>query len=91
MNKNLGLHLAWLVYRGAGQVEFEPPQIKTWEDTRSGANSPWAPIWVAPPLPADGRHSSQVVFSEPGTYTLRARADDGALTGDDELTVTVTR
>jgi hypothetical protein len=91
VNKNLGLHLAWLVYRGAGQVEFDPPQIKTWEDTRSGANSPWAPIWVAPPVPADGRYTSTVTFSEPGTYVLRARADDGALTGDDELTVTVTK
>jgi hypothetical protein len=91
VNKNLGLHLGWLVYRGAGQVEFDPPQIKTWEDTRSGANSPWAPIWVAPPPPADGRYTSTVTFSEPGTYVLRARADDGALTGDDELTVTVTK
>jgi hypothetical protein len=91
VNKNLGLHLGWFVYRGAGTVEFDPPQIKTWEDTRSGANSPWAPIWVAPPLPSDGKHSVQVTFSEPGTYVLRARADDGALTGDDELTVTVTR
>jgi hypothetical protein len=91
VNKNLGLHLAWLVYRGAGKVEFEPAQIKTWEDTRSGANSPWAPIWVAPPAPGDGRYSAQVTFSEPGTYVLRARADDGALTGDDELTVTVTK
>ncbi|MFN7980405.1 MAG: hypothetical protein U0Q11_00970 [Vicinamibacterales bacterium] len=88
VNKNLGLHLAWLVYRGAG-AEFDPPQIKTWEDTRSGANSPWAPIWVAPPVPADGRYTTKVTFSEPGTYVLRARADDGALTGDDELTVTV--
>lgn len=91
VNKNVGLHMAWLVYRGAGQVEFEPAQIKTWEDTRSGANSPWAPIWVAPPVPADGKYTAQVTFSEPGTYVLRARADDGALTGDDELTVTVTR
>ena len=91
VNKNLGLHLGWLVYRGAGQADFEPAQIKTWEDTRSGANSPWAPIWVAPPAPADGRHTAQVTFSEPGTYVLRARADDGALTGDDDLTVTVTR
>jgi len=91
VNKNLGLHMGWLVYRGAGQVEFEPQQIKTWEDTRSGANSPWAPIWAPPPVPADGRYTTQVTFSEPGTYVLRARADDGALTGDDELTVTVTR
>ena len=91
VNKNLGLHLAWHVYRGPAAADFEPAQIKTWEDTRSGANSPWAPIWVAPPEPADGRHTAQVTFSEPGTYVLRARADDGALTGDDEVTVTVTR
>jgi hypothetical protein len=91
VNKNIGLHLAWLVYRGAGTVDFDPPQIKTWEDTRSGANSPWAPIWVAPPVPADGRYTAKVTFSAPGTYVLRARADDGALTGDDEVTVTVTK
>jgi len=89
VNKNLGLHLGWFVYRGAGTVEFDPPQIKTWEDTRSGANSPWAPVWVPPPLPPDGKHSVRVTFSDPGTYVLRARADDGALTGDDEVTVTV--
>jgi hypothetical protein len=89
--KNLGLHMGWLVYRGAGPVEFSTPQIKTWEDTRAGANSPWSPIWQPPPLPADGRHTVQVTFKEPGTYVLRARADDGALTGDDHVTITVTR
>jgi hypothetical protein len=91
VNKNLGLHVAWHVYRGAGKVEFNPPQVKTWEDTRSGANSPWAPIWIAPQIPADGRQTTQVIFSEPGTYVLRARADDGALTSDDDVTVTVTK
>jgi len=25
-------------------VTFDPPQIKPWEDTRAGANSPWAPL-----------------------------------------------
>lgn len=90
VQKNVGLHAAWLVYRGAGDVEFEPAQIKTWEDTRSGANSPWAPVWVPPALPADGRHQVTVRFKTPGTYVLRARADDGALTGDAEITVVVT-
>lgn len=89
--KNLGLHLSWFVYRGPGRVFFEPSQIKIWEDTRSGANSPWAFIWVAPPVPAGGKYVSKVTFSEPGTYTLCARADDGALTTDQMLTVTVTR
>lgn len=89
VGKNVGLHVSWLVYRGKGKVTFWPEQIMTWEDTRVGANSPWAPVWVAPQLPADGRVTVQVTFSEPGTYVLRARADDGALTADGQVTVTV--
>ena len=90
VGKALGLHAAWFVYRGAGKVTFMPDQVEVWEDTREGANSPWAPRWAPPPAPADGRWTAQATFSEPGTYVLRCRADDGALTGDDELTVVVT-
>jgi hypothetical protein len=90
VGKNLGLHLSWIVYRGAGAVQFEQPQIKTWEDTRAGANSPWAPIWFAPPVPADGKISTRVQFNAPGTYVLRAIADDGALTGSEDVTIVVT-
>ena len=91
MGKNLGLHLSWFVYRGAGQVQVEPAQIKVWEDTRAGANSPWAPIWFAPPMPADGKITTQVRFEAPGTYVLRALADDGALTSGENVTIVVTR
>ena len=92
VGKNLGLHLSWFVYRGAGAaVTFEPRQIKTWEDTREGASSPWAPRWVAPPMPPDGKCAVTVNFDQPGTYVLRARADDGALTSDEDVTVTVSR
>lgn len=91
VGKNVGLHLSWFVYRGEGQATFDPPQIKPWEDTRTGANSPWAPIWVAPPLAADGRVTAKVTFSQPGTYVLRALADDGALTGGQDVTVTVSQ
>jgi hypothetical protein len=90
VGKNVGLHLSWFVYRGEGAVTFTPTQIKTWEDTRTGANSPWAPVWVAPPMPADGRVVVDVTFAAPGTYVLRALADDGALTGSDDVTITVT-
>jgi hypothetical protein len=90
VGKNLGLHLSWFVYRGAGRVRFDPVQIKAWEDTRAGANSPWAPIWFAPPVPADGKITTQVSFESPGTYVLRALADDGALTGGEIVTITVT-
>jgi len=91
VGKMSGLHLSWFVYRGAGKVDFTPEQVKPWEDTRSGANSPWAPVWFPPALPADGRYIATATFSEPGTYVLRARADDGALIGDQELTVTVVK
>jgi hypothetical protein len=91
VGKNLGLHVSWLVYRGAGQVTFDPPQVKVWEDTRAGANSPWAPIWVPDPIPSDGKITAQVIFSQPGTYVLRCRADDGALTADQDITVVVTQ
>ena len=91
VGKSTGLHQAWFVYRGAGKVTFDPVQIKTWEDTRAGANSPWAPLWQPPPLPADGKWTTTATFEEPGIYVLRARADDGGLVGDDQLTVNVTR
>lgn len=90
VGKNVGLHLSWFVYRGKGSVTFSPEQIMSWEDTRAGANSPWAPVWVAPEMPADGKVTVQVTFAEPGTYVLRSRADDGALTADGYVTVVVT-
>jgi hypothetical protein len=90
VGKNVGLHLSWFVYRGAGKVTFNPNQIKAWEDTRAGANSPWAPVWVAPEMPPDGRISVNVTFLAPGTYTLRGLADDGALLAHEDVTVIVT-
>jgi hypothetical protein len=89
VGKRTGLHLSWFVYRGPGRVRFDPMQIKVWEDTRAGANSPWAPLWTPPQVPPDGKHTVQATFDTPGTYVLRARADDGALFGDDEITITV--
>lgn len=90
VGKNVGLHVAWFKYRGPGKVAFAPEQISVWEDTRAGAHSPWAPIWIAPTLPADGKVPVTITFDTPGIYVLRARADDGGLTADDEVTVTVT-
>lgn len=90
VRKSNGLHLSWFHYRGPGPVHFDPVQIKTWEDLRVGANSPWAPVWFAPAMPSDGRVTTTVTFDAPGTYRLRARADDGPATTDEDVTVTVT-
>jgi hypothetical protein len=89
VGKTVGLHFTWFVYRGPNEVEFSPIQIKPWEDTRVGANSPWAPLWVQPPVPEDGRWVVEATFKDPGSYVLRGRADDGALFHDTQVTVNV--
>jgi hypothetical protein len=85
-----GHRLSWFVYRGAGDVTFEPAQIKVWEDTRDGQNSPWSPGWKTPKPPEDGRWVTNVTFAEPGAYVLRAIAHDGGLATLTDVTVTVT-
>lgn len=84
-----GLFLSWNVYRGDGDVTFDPPQVKPWEDTRAGANSPWGALWTPPPIPEDGIYHTAVTFDEPGTYVLWGRADDGGLYHDEYITVIV--
>jgi hypothetical protein len=84
-----GLRLSWFVYRGGGQVGFDPPQTKVWEDTRDGGNSPWAYGWKTPPVPPDGRWTVRATFAEPGTYVLRCLAHDGGLMTAEDVTVVV--
>ena len=90
-NNGPGLRLSWIVYRGpAAAVTFNPEQMKTWEDTRAYANSPWSPPFTIPEPPPDGKWVVQATFREPGTYVLRAVASDGSLFTYDNLTVAVT-
>jgi len=85
-----GLWVACYPYRGAGEVRFDPAQIKVWEDSRTGANSPWAPTWMAPPPPEDGKWVTKATFHQPGEYVLRCQANDGALVTESEIKVSVT-
>ncbi|MEQ8954055.1 MAG: hypothetical protein RL120_07955 [Gammaproteobacteria bacterium] len=96
VNKHNGLFLSWNVYRAPQTeapvqdvVHFDPPQTKPWEDTRPSANSPWSFLWIPPELPEDGVIDTSITFSEPGTYLLWGRADDGGLYSDTYLTVNV--
>jgi hypothetical protein len=86
-----GLRHSCFVYRGAGRVTFTPKQAKVWEDTRAGANSPWAPRWMAPAIPPDGKYTVSANFEDPGTYTIRCLASDGALNTAKDVVVTVTK
>lgn len=86
-----GLRHSCFVYRGAGKVTFTPTQAKVWEDTRAGANSPWAPRWMAPAIPPDGKYTVSMSFEDPGEYTIRCLASDGALNTTKDIVVTVTK
>lgn len=94
VNKVNGLHMSWIVYRSAegvdgSTVQFSPDQIKVWEDTRPSNNSPWSLYWVPPEVPEDGLYETEVTFTEPGTYVLMGRADDGGLFHDQFVTIEV--
>lgn len=89
VGKTNGLFLSWNKYRGPGEVTIDPPLPKPWEDTRTSANSPWGALWLPPEVPEDGIYEVTATFSEPGTYVLWARADDGGLYNDSYITVEV--
>ena len=57
-----GLWVSCYQYRGAGKVTFDPQQIIVWEDSRANANSPWAPYWMVPPQPKDGKWATKATF-----------------------------
>ena len=85
-----GHRLSWFVYRGPGDsAMFDPEQIKVWEDTRDGVNSPWSLGFTTPDPPEDGRWTTQATFTEAGEYILRAIAHDGGLATTADLTVSV--
>ncbi len=86
-----GLRMSWFRYRGPGEVTFDPPQTKVWQDNRDGGNSPWSTGWETPPIPDGNRWAVTATFSEPGTYFLRALAHDGGLIDYKDVKVTVTR
>ena len=90
-NSATGLRLSWFRYRGPGDVVFDPPQTKVWQDRRDGGNSPWSAGWATPPVPEGNRWTATATFSEPGEYVLRALTSDGGLIDYDDVTITVTR
>ena len=77
----MGLRAAWLQWRGPGKVTFEPWYMEGIDDHMPG--------WAPPPLSPDGTVVTTASFSAPGTYVLRAMADDGYFSTPLDVTVTV--
>ena len=77
-----GLRVAWIQWRGPGKVSFDPWYMEGIDDHM--------PDFVPVPVAADGKVSTTAKFSAPGSYVVRAMADDGALFTAVDCTVTVT-
>ena len=90
-NSATGLRLSWFRYRGPGEVTFDPPQTKVWQDRRDGGDSPWSAGWEPLPVPDGNRWTATATFSEPGEYVVRALTSDGGLIDFDDVKITVTR
>lgn len=77
-----GLRVAWIEWRGPGEIAFDPWFMEGVDDRMPG--------WVPPPIPDDGRVTTTARFSEPGTYVVRAMADTGGLFTPLDITIHVT-
>jgi hypothetical protein len=88
-NSATGLRFSWFHYRGPGEVTFDPPQTKVWQDTRDGGASPWSVGWEVPEIPAENRWTTRATFGQPGRYVVRGLAHDGGLMAWEDVTVVV--
>ncbi len=82
LDPDVRLGVTWVLYRGApGTVTFEPMRVPV-VSTAPGDRP-------AGPGPLAGNATTKVTFGQPGTYRLRAYADDGVLVTPLDVTVTV--
>jgi hypothetical protein len=82
LDRGVRLGVTWVLYRGGpGMVTFNPMRVPVVSV---------GPPSVAPAAgPLSGKATTTATFSQPGTYQLRAYADDGVLTTAVDVVVTV--
>ena len=82
LDPGVRLGVTWIVYRaGPGTVTFEPARVPV---VMSGP-----PGLITSATPLAGKATTKATFSQPGTYVLRAYADDGVLVAPVNVTVMV--
>lgn len=81
LDPNVRLGVNWVLYRGPAPVTFDPMRI---------------PVVNVPPAGAEikverleGKGTTKVTFTQPGSYRLRAYGDDGILITPIDVNVTV--
>jgi len=81
LDPGVRLGVTWVLYRGPGTVTFDPMRVPVIGPSPAGS-----PVAVGP---FEGKATTQVTFSEPGNYRLRAYADDGIRLTPIDVNVTV--
>ena len=82
LDRGVRLGVTWVLYRGGpGTVTFHPMRVPV---VNVGS-----PSVAAAAGPLSGKATTTAIFSQPGTYELRAYADDGVLTTPLDVVVTV--
>lgn len=71
------------------RAAYETGLAVTWLHYRGPGTVSFSPM-VTPVPPVDGRATTAVRFSQPGTYVVRAAADDGNYVTTSDVTVVVT-
>ena len=70
------------------RAAYETGLAVTWLQHRGPGSVTFSPMVTSVPL-VDGRATTSARFSEPGTYVIRAAADDGAYVSTADVTVVV--
>jgi hypothetical protein len=81
LDPGVRLGVTWVLYRGPAPVTFDPMRVPVVKVPPAGT--------AAKVEPLEGKATTKVTFSEPGSYRLRAYADDGVLATPIDVNVTV--
>jgi hypothetical protein len=82
LDPGVRLGVTWVLYRGGpGTVTLNPMRVPVVKAAPPGTAQAAGPL--------EGKATTTATFSQPGTYVLRAYADDGVLATPLDVTVTV--
>jgi hypothetical protein len=80
LDPGVRLGVTWVLYQGPGTAHFDTVRVPVVRADAAGSSGPGV---------LTGKATTKVTFSEPGTYKLRAYADDSVLTTALDVIVTV--
>lgn len=81
LDPGVRLGVNWVLFRGPAPVIFDPMRVPVVRVPPAGTEAKVERL--------DGKGTTKVTFSQPGTYQLRAYADDGVLATPIDVTVIV--